>query len=101
MSGFPFLIDSDGLKLFVRVTPRAKRSAVEGIVPTDGGRHAVAIRLAAPPVEGAANKALIRYLADRLDIPASRIAIVGGERSRLKTVRIAGVGPAVMAALHP
>ena len=101
MSGPPFVIDGDGLKLFVRVTPRAKRSRVGNMVRTDDGRSVVAIRLAAPPVDGAANKALVKFLAERLAVPASRIAIVAGEKSRLKTVRIAGVDPAVLSALHP
>ena len=101
MSGPPFVIDGDGLKLFVRVTPRAKRSGVDDIARTDGDRSLIAIRLAAPPVDGAANKALVKFLAERLDLPASRIAIVAGEKSRLKTVRIAGVDPAVLTALRP
>ena len=101
MSTGPFVADGNGLKLFVRVTPRAKRNAVEAIRPIEDGRYVVAIRLAAPPVEGAANKALVRFLAERLAVPASRIAVVAGEKSRLKTVRIAGVDSAVLAALHP
>ena len=69
-------MDGDGLRLFVRVTPRAKESAGEGLVATGDGRQAFAIRLAAPPVEGAANKALIRFLVDQFEVPTSGIAIV-------------------------
>lgn len=101
MTGAPFVVESDGLKLFVRATPRAKRNAVEGVVESGDGRCIVAIRLAASPVDGAANKALIRFLAERLGVATSRIAIVAGAKSRLKTVRIAGAGPEALAALHP
>lgn len=51
---------------------------------------AVLIRLAAPPVEGAANDALVAFLSDTLNVPRRRIEIVSGERSRDKRVAIAG-----------
>jgi len=61
----------------------------------DGTRAgAILIRLAAPPVEGAANDALIAFLADRLDLPRRNIALVSGEKSRDKRVRIEGVDEA-------
>jgi len=52
---------------------------------------AVLIRLAAPPVEGAANDALIAFLSDALDLPRRNITIVSGEKSRDKRVRIEGM----------
>jgi uncharacterized protein (TIGR00251 family) len=52
---------------------------------------AVLIRLAAPPVEGAANDALIEFLSDVLDLPRRSVRIVSGETSRDKRVAIAGV----------
>lgn len=72
--------------LDVKVIPRAGRTALAGT--RDG---AVLIRLAAPPVEGAANAELIAFLSDLLDIPKRNISIVGGGRSRQKRVRIEGV----------
>jgi hypothetical protein len=64
------------------------------------GRHgdALKIRLAAPPVDGAANDELIRFLAERLSVPRSAVTIAAGHTSRRKTVRIAGIETA--AALH-
>jgi len=53
---------------------------------------AILVRLAAPPVDGAANDALIAFLSAALDIPRRQITIVSGERSRDKRVRIAGIG---------
>lgn len=49
------------------------------------------IRVAAPPVDGAANDALIAFLADALDLPRRNIAILAGERSRTKRVQILGL----------
>jgi uncharacterized protein len=69
----------------VRVIPRAKKSQIGG--ERDG---AIVIRLAAPPVGGAANDALIELLAATLDLPRRNIRILSGERARLKRVAIAG-----------
>jgi hypothetical protein len=60
------------------------------------GRHgdALKIRLAAPPVDGAANDELVRFLAARLNVPRSAVAITAGRVGRRKTVKIAGVATA-------
>ena len=79
-----------GARLRVRVTPRAKKTALAGLVDTDGG-PALAIRLAAPPVDGAANRALLAFLSDALQVPRSKIRIVAGETGRLKLVAVAGL----------
>ena len=68
-----------GVELTVRVTPRAGANAIGG--EREG---ALAIRLAAPPVEGAANDALVAYLAKVLGIPKNTVHIAAGERSRHK-----------------
>ncbi|MDB5699250.1 MAG: hypothetical protein JWN69_2054, partial [Alphaproteobacteria bacterium] len=64
MTGFPFTHDASGVRLAVRVTPRARKSEIKGVILIEDGRPALAVRLAAPPVEGAANKALIALIAD-------------------------------------
>jgi uncharacterized protein (TIGR00251 family) len=74
------------LILDIKVIPRAGRTALAGT--RDG---AVLIRLAAAPVDGAANAELIAFLSDLLDIPQRNIAIVSGEKGRQKRVRIDGV----------
>ena len=86
-----------GSRLRVRVTPRAKRTALAGIVDVDG-KPALAIRLAAPPVDGAANQALVRFIAGALAIPKSAVRIAAGETSRLKTIALAGIPPEHVAA---
>ncbi len=75
-----------GVDLSVRVIPRARRSEVSGI-----RGDALVARLAAPPVEGAANAALIELLAGRFGISPSCIRIVSGERSRDKRVAVSGM----------
>ena len=84
-----------GQLLDVRVVPRAGRSGVAGL--RDG---ALLVRLAAAPVDGAANAELIDVLARALDVPKRSIEIVAGDRSRSKRVRVDGMpAPAVLAAL--
>ena len=61
----------DGIVLQVQVIPRAKRSEIVGVL--DG---ALKVKLAAPPVEGAANKALVRFLAKTLSVRPSQIQIL-------------------------
>jgi uncharacterized protein (TIGR00251 family) len=75
-----------GLRFEVKVKVRASRSAVLGL---DGERLSVA--LAAPPVDGAANTALRRLLADHFDLPQRDVEIVGGEKSRQKLLELRGI----------
>lgn len=75
--------DGDGVVLTLHIQPGAKRSECAG---THG--EALKIRLAAPPIEGRANAALIAFIAKTLDVPKSRVELVSGETSRAKRVRI-------------
>jgi hypothetical protein len=60
------------------------------------------IALAAPPVEGRANEALVAYLADTLDVPRSAVEIIAGQQSRNKVVRVTGrTATQVAAAFKP
>ena len=70
----------------VRTTPRGGRNAITGV--SDGVLQA---RVSAPPVDGAANASLIKLLAEALDIPPSRVTILKGHTSRLKTLQIEGL----------
>lgn len=72
----------------VWVKPRAGRNRVIGL--REGALH---VALNAPPVEGRANEALVRFLAEVLEVRQSQVEIVSGERSRHKVVRIAGLAP--------
>jgi len=77
---------AEGVRLRVKAVPRASRSEVAGI-----HGDVVRIRLAAPPVDGAANEELIRFLADILSVPRTAIRLVSGQTSRSKVITIVGV----------
>lgn len=76
------------LTFTVRVVPRASRSAIVG-----AQEGALRIRVAAPPVEGAANEELVRFLARTLGVPARAVEVVSGHASKTKLVRARGVRP--------
>jgi uncharacterized protein (TIGR00251 family) len=74
------------LRFNVRVQPRASRSEIVGL-----HADALKVRLAAPPVDGAANEALIELLADALGIARTAVRIISGATSRGKVVEVDGV----------
>lgn len=86
----------DGVLIDVHVVPRAKKSAVLGV---HDGRLKVA--LLSPPVDGAANQALIELFAALLGCPRRDVQLVRGDKSRQKTLAIRGVSAAQLAALVP
>ena len=87
--------ERDGAIVFaVRVVPRASRSVVVG--EHDG---ALRVRVAAPPVDGAANEELVRTLAQALKVPARHIEITSGHTSKLKLLRVRGVTREALATL--
>lgn len=81
--------DRGGVRLVLRVTPGAGRSGIFGPVDVGEGRTALAVKVSAPPVEGAANEAVIALLAKELNVAKSAVSLVSGQASRLKVVRIA------------
>ncbi len=76
----------------VRVVPRASRSEIVG--EHDG---ALRVRIAATPVEGAANDELLRLLASQFKIPRSAISIVSGHSGKLKKISLSGVSSSAFA----
>ncbi|MCL1887204.1 MAG: DUF167 domain-containing protein [Betaproteobacteria bacterium] len=72
-----------GFRLSVQISPNGKKSEILSV--TD---DALRIRLQAPPVEGKANEALIRFIADKLDLPKSHIQITHGFTNRRKLLEI-------------
>lgn len=82
--------DEEGALVFaVRVVPRASKSAAAG---EHGG--ALRVRVAAPPVDGAANEELVRFLAGALGVAARDVVIVSGHASKSKRVRVRGASAA-------
>jgi uncharacterized protein len=82
--------------LRVRITPRARRDSLAG--EREG---ALLVRLTAPPVEGAANAALVRLIGKKVGLPPSAVLIVNGTKGRNKTVLLVGMDvPAVRVCLE-
>lgn len=86
MSNSPIQPAPGGVTIKVSVAPRSSTNKVMG-----EHNGAIKVALTAPPVEGAANKALVEFLAKLLGVPRSVVSIVSGETSRKKTVKVLGV----------
>ncbi|MBK7708380.1 MAG: YggU family protein [Acidobacteria bacterium] len=81
------ITEKDGAVTFrVRVVPRASRTEIAGEL--DG---ALKIRIASPPVDGAANEELIKFLAKQLGVSKSDVEIAGGKNSKSKSIRVRNV----------
>ena len=76
----------DGVFIDVRVIPRAGKAGIAGTRD-----NALLVRLNSPPVDGAANAELIEVLAEALGVPRRNIALMSGERSRTKRIRVLGL----------
>jgi uncharacterized protein (TIGR00251 family) len=84
----PISFTAAGVRLRLRIQPRASRNEVAGVAG-----DAIRLRLTAPPVDGAANEALLRFLAERLEVPRSAVELVAGRTGRTKLVEVTGVSP--------
>ena len=82
----PIQQSADGVLLRLSVQPRASRTEVVG-----PHGDAIRIRLSAPPVNGAANEALLRFLAAKLSVSRSAVRLTAGETSRSKVVSVSGI----------
>ncbi len=78
--------EGEGVTIRVRVQPRASKNQMAGIV-----EGVLKVRLTAPPVDGAANKACCEFLAGLLGVAKSRVKIVKGHTGRNKTILIEGL----------
>ena len=90
-----FRQSADGrLTLTLHIQPGARKTEF-------AGQHgdALKIRLAAPPVDGKANEALLRFLAEALDLPKSAVVLKNGQSSRRKVVEVSGANAAQLAGL--
>ena len=78
-------VTGQGVRIALKVLPRSAREGIAGI--RDGR---LVVRVTAPPVDGAANDAVVALLAKRLELPRRAIAVVSGHTSRQKTVEVSG-----------
>jgi hypothetical protein len=82
----PIAATPHGIRLTLHIQPRASRTELAGV-----HGDAVKIRLAAPPVDGAANDELVRFLAGLLGVPSKAVCLTAGQSGRRKTVEVSGV----------
>jgi uncharacterized protein (TIGR00251 family) len=94
------VIDPGSVTLSIRVKPRSSKTALAGMMTMPDGRDVLVVRVAAPPVDGAANTALIAYFSKVLGVRRSDVTIAAGEGSRLKMLRISGDGASLAARLR-
>ena len=82
----PFIRETDGgVLLSVKLQPRAGKNEIGGRVGEE-----LKIKVAAPPVDSAANEALVKLLAEKLDCPRSRVELLRGQTSRHKCLKLHG-----------
>ncbi|MGI6065342.1 MAG: DUF167 domain-containing protein [Bacillota bacterium] len=78
----------DGVIFKIKVQPRAAKNELTGLIG-----DALKLRITAPPVDGAANEAVIRYFADIFRVPKKGVTVVSGLTSRQKTIKVIGITP--------
>ncbi len=83
---------SDGVLLAVKLQPRASKNEIAEPLGDE-----LRIKVTAPPVDAAANEALLRLLADTLDCPRGKVELLRGHTSRHKTVKLHGISVAAAA----
>jgi len=84
-SGF-LTAQADGVALAIKLQPRAAKNEITAIRGPE-----LRIKVTAPPVDAAANEALLRLLADTLDCPRGKITLIRGQTSRHKIVKVSGL----------
>ncbi len=99
MNRLPWRVVDGGLELALRLTPKGGRDQLDGIKDDASGKPVLAVRVSAPPVDGAANKALLKFLAKASGVPKSRIRFIAGETSRIKRLMLEGDGAEIAARL--
>ena len=87
---------ADGLRVQLRVSPKAARAGIAGLGVDAAGRAFLKVRVNAPAEGGKANAALVKLLAREWGVAPSRIGIVAGAKDRRKTVHVAGDTPALV-----
>ena len=96
----PLTAAPDGVRVAIRLTPRARADHIDGIAVTADGSPVLKVSVTAPPAENRANDALIAVLAKEWRLPRSGISIVAGGKSRTKTVHVAGEPHALLQRLN-
>jgi len=95
----PWRRNGDSVLLSLRLTPKSSRDALEGVETLSDGRRVLKARVRAVPEDGKANLALLRLLADRLDLPIRALTLASGATGRTKVIRIEGTPEATLGRL--
>lgn len=82
----PIKETKDGVVFKIRVLPRSSKCGLVGIQ-----EDAIKIKITASPVEGKANEECVRFIADKLGVRRSRVAIIAGHKSKKKTIAVSGL----------
>lgn len=90
----------DGVRLRVRLTPRAGRDALGRLERLADGNEVMVVHVRALPAEGAANAALVALIAKALGVARTKVDVVSGHTSRVKMLHVEGDGAALAAALE-
>jgi uncharacterized protein (TIGR00251 family) len=96
----PWTLVPDGVLLSVRVTPKGGRDAVDGIAQLANGKAVLKVRVRAAPSEGEANTAVTRLIARALGVALRDVSLEAGATARVKTLRVSGDSPTLVAALE-
>lgn len=86
----PLTESATGLKVAIRLTPKASRDRIDGIVPEADGGQVLKVTVTAVPEDGKANAALIKLLAKQWKLPKTSITVIAGATDRRKTLLISG-----------
>lgn len=100
MTPGPARAGADGVLLNLRVVPGAARTEAAGVEVDAAGVARLKLRIAAPPADGAANKAAIAFLAKALGAPRRHCVLTRGRKGRSKTVTIEGAPQALLARIE-
>jgi uncharacterized protein YggU (UPF0235/DUF167 family) len=100
MSDAPWRAVPGGIVVACRLTPKGGRDVIDGAATLADGTRVLLARVRAVPEDGKANDALLRLIADRAGVPASRATLVAGAKSRIKQVAISGDPAALIAELE-
>lgn len=98
--GFPWTVSRYAVVVTVRLTPKGGRDAIDGIEFLGDGRPVLKARVRAAPTEGEANAALVKLMGQALDVSPRQVTLVGGDKARIKRIKVDGNGAALAAVLE-
>jgi len=98
--GSPFSAAAGGVRVALRVTPKASRAAIEGLKPGAEGAVRLSVKVTAPADRGKANQAVIALLAKAWHIAPSRIRLIAGETDRNKILQVTAEADELLPALE-